>query len=96
MRTLLRATMDVSASNKAVTDGSLAKVVKSTMEKFNPEACYFTTIDGCRSCLMVFDLKDPSDIPGIAEPLFQGMNAKITLTPVMNAEDLMKGLEKLS
>jgi hypothetical protein len=44
---------------------------------------------------MVFDLKDPSDIPSIAEPLFQSMNAKITLTPVMNAEDLMKGLEKL-
>jgi hypothetical protein len=95
MRTLLKATMDVTASNKAVMDGSLAKTVQSIMDKFKPEASYFTAVDGCRSCLMVFDLKDPSDIPGIAEPLFQSMNAKITLTPVMNAEDLMKGLEKL-
>jgi hypothetical protein len=48
MRTLLKATMDVTASNKAVMDGSLAKVVKSIMDKFKPEASYFTAVDGCR------------------------------------------------
>jgi hypothetical protein len=95
MRTLLIATMDVSTSNNAVSDGSLARVVKSTMDRIQPEACYFTSFDGCRSCFMVFDLKDTSDIPSIAEPLFQSMNAKIEFRPVMNAEDLMKGLEKL-
>ena len=94
MRTLLRATLDVEASNKAVIDGSLSKVINSTMERIHPEASYFLTIDGCRSCIMVFDLKDPSEIPAIAETFFLNMNAKVDFSPVMNAEDLKKGLEK--
>jgi len=92
MRTLLKVTMDVVASNKAVNDGTLAKVIQDTTERLRPEAAYFLATDGCRSCIMVFDLKDPSDIPGIAEPFFVNMNAKVELCPVMNAEDLKKGL----
>jgi hypothetical protein len=95
MRTLLKVTLDVVASNKAIMDGSLPKIMQSTMDKIKPEASYFTAIDGCRSCLMVFDLKDPSDIPMIAEPFFLNMNAKVEFSPVMNAEDLKKGLEQL-
>ena len=95
MRTLLKATMDVTASNKAIMDGSLPKLMQSTMEKLKPEASYFTTIDGCRACFIVFDLKDPSDIPSIAEPFFLNLNAKVEFSPVMNADDLKKGLESL-
>jgi hypothetical protein len=95
MRTLLKVTLDVVASNKAIMDGSLPKIMQSTMDKIKPEASYFTAIDGCRSCLMVFDLKDPSDIPMIAEPFFLNLNAKVEFSPVMNAEDLKNGLEKL-
>ena len=62
------------------------------MERLRPEATYFFTVDGNRSFMMVFDLQDPSEIPAIAEPLFNGMNAKVEFTPVMNAEDLQKGL----
>jgi hypothetical protein len=84
--------MDVAASNKAVQDGSLPKILKATMDSIKPEASYFLAQDGCRSCLMVFDLKDPSDIPGIAEPFFLNLNAKVEFSPVMNADDLAKGL----
>lgn len=94
MRSLLRVTFDVDASNKAVIDGTLANVVNAAIEKLQPEASYFLANDGCRSCFIVFDLKDPSDIPSIAEPFFMNMNAKVDISPVMNAEDLKKGLEK--
>jgi hypothetical protein len=94
MRTLLRVNLDVTASNKAITDGSLPKIMKSTIEKLHPEASYFFTDNGCRSCFMIFDLKDPSEIPVIAEPFFMNLNAKVEFVPVMNAEDLEKGLEK--
>jgi len=93
MRTLLKITMDVVAANKAIADGSLPKMMQSTMERLKPEASYFTAMDGCRTCLMVFDLKDPSEIPGIAEPFFMGLSAKVEMSPVMNADDLKKGLE---
>jgi len=44
--------------------------------------------------LILFVLKDASDIPSIAEPFFLNMNAKVEFTPVMTAEELQKGLEK--
>ena len=95
MRTLLTVKTDMSASNKAVMDGSLAKLIQSTMERIKPEAAYFCTQDGNRGCFMVFDLKDPSEIPVITEPLFQGLNAKVEFSPVMNIEDLQKGLSQV-
>jgi hypothetical protein len=42
--------------------------------------------------MMFFDMKDASEIPGIVEPLFAGLNARVELLPVMNADDLKKGL----
>lgn len=94
MRTLLKVTCPVEASNKAVADGTLSKIVKSTTEKLNPEATYFLPMDGCRAMLFVFDLKDSSDLPGISEPFFASLNAKVEFSPVMNGEDLQKGLAK--
>jgi hypothetical protein len=92
MRTLLRVVMDVIAANKAISDGTLPQIIETTMDKLKPEAAYFHASDGQRSCFMVFDLKDPSEIPGIAEPFFMNLHAKVELCPVMNAEDLKKGL----
>jgi hypothetical protein len=88
--------MDVIASNKALKDGTLGETINSTMDRVHPEATYFTTIDGCRACIMVFELHDPSEIPSISEPFFVNLNAKVEFSPVMNAEDLKKGLEMSS
>jgi hypothetical protein len=38
-------------------------------------------------------MKDASDTLGIVEPLFAGLNAKVQLLPVMNADDPKKGLQ---
>ncbi len=94
MRTLLKVVCDTAASNKALMDGTLAQIIQSTMEKIQPEASYFGTSEGFRSCFAVFDLKDPSDMPSIAEPLFLKLGGKVEFMPVMNIEDLQKGLEK--
>jgi hypothetical protein len=94
MRTLLKVVCDTAASNKALMDGTLAQIIQSTMERIQPEASYFGTAEGSRSCFVVFDLKDLSDLPSIAEPLFLNLGAKVEFIPVMNLEDLQKGLEK--
>jgi hypothetical protein len=92
MRTMLRISMPVEAGNRAVTEGTLPLTFQSLTERLKPEAAYFFPEDGRRSALFVFDMQDASQIPAIVEPLFMGMQAAVTLTPVMNAEDLRKGL----
>jgi hypothetical protein len=92
MRMMLKILIPTEAGNDAIKDGSLGRVLETAMSKLKPEAAYFVAQDGVRSAMMFFDMKDASDIPGIVEPLFLGLNAEIELLPVMNAEDLKKGL----
>jgi hypothetical protein len=91
---LLTARMDTEKTNQSVTDGTLGKTIQGIMEQLKPEAAYFTATGGDRTCLMVFDLADSSGMPLVAEPFFQA-GAKVTLSPVMNAEDLETGLASL-
>ncbi len=94
MRMLLRLQMDVEAGNRAIKDGSLGEILDRLMGQIKPEAAYFTAIDGKRTGLLFFDLKEPSQIPAIAEPLFMGLNAAIDLFPVMNPDDVQAGLQE--
>jgi len=93
MRTLLRMTAEINAGNTAIADGTLPTVIKDTMDRLKPEAAYFYSDNGNRAGLMIFDLKDVSDIPSIAEPLFTILKAKVEFIPVMNADELQKGLK---
>lgn len=92
MRMLLKAEIPTEDGNRAIKDGSLAEIIRKTLETIHAESAYFTAMDGNRTMLAVFDLKASSDIPRIAEPLFNGLNAKIEFLPCMNAEDLKTGL----
>jgi hypothetical protein len=93
MRMMLKIVMPTEAGNRAIKDGTLAKLLEATMSKLNVEAAYFVAEDGMRTAMMFFDMSDSSDIPPIVEPLFMGADAEVELLPVMNAEDLRKGLK---
>jgi hypothetical protein len=95
MRMLMRAQMDTAAGNKAINDGTLPRVIQSTIERLRPEAAYFTATEGMRTAFIVFDLHDPSDIPTVAEPFFMELGAKVEFTPVMNADEVRVGVEKM-
>jgi hypothetical protein len=94
MRMLLKMRMDVEAGNHAIKDGSFGQMLERVMGQIEPEAAYFTAIDGKRTGLIFFDLRDPSDIPKIAEPFFMTVGASIDLFPVMTPEEVQKGLEE--
>ena len=66
------------------------------MSKLKPEAAYFTPMDGKRCGMIFFDLAEPSQILEVVEPLFLNLNAATELVPVMNADDLRKGLGKVA
>lgn len=92
MRMLLRISIPVVKGNQAIADGTLPQVLQRVLGSIKPEAAYFGTREGRRGAFIVFDLPDPSQIPVIAEPLFQELDAELEFSPVMNLEDLTKGL----
>ncbi|MEN8650255.1 hypothetical protein ABCR94_06345 [Streptomyces sp. 21So2-11] len=95
MRVMLRACMDTEVSNEAIKSGALPKLMEAMIQRHKPEAAYFGPSEGGRSCTFVFDMKDSSEMPAIAEPLFQELGARIEIHPIMNADDLRKGLAAL-
>jgi hypothetical protein len=93
---MLRFTLPVEKGNQAFNDGSLGRTMESVMAKLKPEAAYFAPLDGKRSGMLFFDIAEPSQIVEVVEPLFLNLDAAVEIVPVMNAEDLRKGLAKAS
>lgn len=92
MRTLLRVKIPVEAGNAAIKDGRLAKLMGSQMERLKPEAAYFYPEGGQRAAFFIFDMKDSSEVAKIAESFFSELHATVEFSPVMNIDDLQKGL----
>ncbi len=96
MRMMLKFTLPVEKGNAAINDGSLGRAMESIMSKLKPEAAYFMPTDGKRGGMIFFDLAEPAQIVEAVEPFFLNLNAAIELVPVMNGDDLRKGLGKLA
>jgi hypothetical protein len=79
-----------------VLNEQLGRTMESILSKLKPEAAYFTPLEGKRGGMIFFDLADPSQIVETVEPFFLGLNATTELVPVMNADDLRKGLAKVA
>ncbi len=95
MRTIAKITIPVESGNRAVSNGTIGKLMQNAAEQWRPEAMYFTAFDGRRSAFMIFDLHDSSELPAFAEPFFNELDAEVELAPVMNSEDLQRGLSQL-
>jgi hypothetical protein len=79
----------VEAGNAAAKAGTLGSTVEKIVADLKPEAVYFFNDDnGNRSGSIVFDMKDTSQIPAVAEPWYLAFNAKVSFRPVMNPQDL--------
>jgi hypothetical protein len=94
MRMLLKVNVPAKAGNVAAKSGELQRSIQATMAKLKPEAAYFFPENGNRSMLMVFDMQGSWQLPATVESLFEAFDASITLTPVMNAEDLARGFKE--
>ncbi|KUM79462.1 hypothetical protein [Streptomyces curacoi] len=95
MRMLLKANIDTEKSNDLIRSGKMPQVVQEILENVKPEASYFTVDQGQRTMLLFFDMKESSQMPPIAERLFLELDARVDYTPVMNPDDLQKGLSEL-
>src|ERR671914_1547744 len=95
MRMMMKVQMDTEAGSRAIADGSMPQLMQETLTRLQPEAAYFGPENGVRTAFIVFDLQDPSELPSITEALFSTLKANIQMFPVMDREDLQKGLGQL-
>ncbi len=95
MRMMMKVKLDTEAASRGIQDGSLPQLMQEALGRLQPEAAYFGPEDGVRTAFIVFDLKDPSEMPSVTEPLFRSFKAKIEMFPVMDQGDLQKGLQQL-
>lgn len=95
MRTMARITIPAAPGSRAVTNGTIGKLMQNVAERWHPEAMYFAALDGQRCAYLVFDLPDASAMPEFAEPFFSELEADVQLAPVMNTDDLQRGLSQL-
>jgi hypothetical protein len=50
-------------------------------------------IDGQRSMALIVNAERNDQLPAMVEPLFQWMGANVDVIPVMNFDDLKRGLQ---
>jgi hypothetical protein len=91
MRVLVRIILPTEAGNRAIKGQDFIKNIQSFMDNYKAEAAFFTPSDGDRSANFIIDMPSSDMMATIAEPFFQ-MGARVEMQPVMNFEDLKKGL----
>ncbi|UCH84549.1 MAG: panthothenate synthetase [Candidatus Latescibacterota bacterium] len=97
MRMLVHVKIPNDEFNDAVRDGTAGEKMHDILEDAKPEAVYFTEYDGQRGAVMVVDVKDPSDVPKLAEPWFLLFDAEVEFHVAMTPQDLEKAnLNKLN
>jgi len=92
MRWMVKFVIPVDEGNELVKSGKIGQNFHSLMDDFKPEAAYFFPEKGQRSGFMIIKVTDSSDLAKVVESFWFGLQADVSVTPVMNGEDLAKGL----
>ena len=96
MRMMVKFTLPATGEvNAKIRDGSMAQTMETMLGNLQPEAAYFYPRDGKRGGDLVFDMEEESELVTKLEPLWLQMKATVEIVPVMTADDLRAGLQRL-
>ena len=88
MRVLLTFSIDPEKGDQLIKEGRIGETMESILQDLQPEAAYFTDVEGTRGGFLVVDMEDGSRMPALTEPLLLGVGATVHMQPVMTPEDL--------
>ena len=88
MRILFTFTINPEKGDQLIKEGRIGETMGSILEELQPEAAYFTDVEGTRGGFLVVDMEDASQMPAMTEPLLLGVGATVHMQPVMTPEDL--------
>lgn len=91
MRVLIRVIFPNEAGNRAVKDPDFIKNTQAFIDNYKAEAAFFTPSNGDRSANFIIDMPSSDMMPTISESFFH-MGARVEMQPVMNFDELKKGL----
>ena len=92
MRFMIRARVPNEKLNALLKEGRFPQTFQSIIEELQPEAAYFTDVEGARGAYLIVNLNDASELASKTEPLFQGLDASIQINLVSTLEDVQKAM----
>ena len=92
MRMMVTFSFPADSGNDIVRSGKIDQIFGNLMADLKPEAAYMYPVDGHRGGHMILNVTDSSGVADIGEKFWFALKAHVTMTPVMNGEDLQKGL----
>jgi hypothetical protein len=90
MQYMVKFQMSLERGNEVLRDPKFGEKMQQLMTDLKVESAYFTAINGKRGGYFILTMKDASQIPAIAEPLFYWLQADVEFIPVMKPEDLQR------
>ena len=92
MRFMISARVPTEKTNALIKEGRFPQTFQSIMEDLQPEAAYFTDVDGARGGYFIVNVDDPSELATKTETLLQGLGATIQIHFVWTPEDVQKAM----
>jgi hypothetical protein len=92
MRIHAEITVPACQGNAGIEDGTMPVTIQKIMNTLKPEAAYFGIKHGQRTFFFIFDLPSEDKMVTFFEPFWMGMEADVSITPVMTKNELEKGL----
>jgi hypothetical protein len=92
MRFLISARVPTEKTNALIQQGRFPQTFQSIMEDLQPEAAYFTDVDGARGGYFVVNVDEPSEMAVRTETLLQGLDAEIKIQFVWTPEDVQEAM----
>jgi hypothetical protein len=92
MRFMISARVPTEQTNALIREGRFPQTFQSILEDLQPEAAYFTDLDGARGAYFIVNADEPSELAAKTETLFQGLGAEIRMHFVWTPEDVQKSM----